>query len=463
VKFTAVLINALKPVFALVEAPSAAIVNIRKIVMNAEQGDFMLFAKFFDTFYISDRSGAEDSLVYEFFKSLTDDSGVAEAAAKSLLKAASDVGLVTEQALIEFGRSLSDEARVQESHTLSVEKPLAEIVANAEDSTYIFTKKVKEDEATFAEQIDIKEVGKGISDAPGVAEQYASSLARSTSDAATVGDEYAPTVGKVHSDGTELSDGIDTIDVGKGLSETPTFAELFANDMSKPLADTSGVVSTPSLGPNKVVSDGAGTSDDIDYFITAKAIFDAVSVTDDVDGVASILDDQELSVFKQVTNVAGVAEAIYRQVNYLRSFADTSAATDALAYELARFLADESAVNEAIAITTQRPLSDSASIGLDELELDFGKAPSDSPILSESIVVDSDKMLYDESTAADVASLHTGRPASDTLAVSDVETKAPNKVPSELASITDTGSLRSQGYCDFTYFAEDYVGASRTF
>jgi len=33
----------------------------------------------------------------------------------------------------------------------------------------------------------------------------------------------------------------------------------------------------------------------------------------------------------------------------------------------------------------------------------------------------------------------------------------------ETTSATDAGSLRSQGYADFTYFAEDYVGASRTF
>ena len=31
------------------------------------------------------------------------------------------------------------------------------------------------------------------------------------------------------------------------------------------------------------------------------------------------------------------------------------------------------------------------------------------------------------------------------------------------ASSTDAGSLRNQGYADFTFFAEDYVGASRTF
>jgi len=36
-------------------------------------------------------------------------------------------------------------------------------------------------------------------------------------------------------------------------------------------------------------------------------------------------------------------------------------------------------------------------------------------------------------------------------------------LPDDEASLTDAGSYRSQNYCDFAYFAEDYVGASGTF
>jgi hypothetical protein len=34
---------------------------------------------------------------------------------------------------------------------------------------------------------------------------------------------------------------------------------------------------------------------------------------------------------------------------------------------------------------------------------------------------------------------------------------------SEAPAATDSGLIVSQGYCDITYFAEDYVGESRTF
>jgi hypothetical protein len=83
--------------------------------------------------------------------------------------------------------------------------------------------------------------------------------------------------------------------------------------------------------------------------------------------------------------------------------------------------------------------------------------------LTETLVVDSAKILYDTSSAADLKSLRVSTPHSDTSATTDVAFRAPTKVLTELVPSTDAGSLRSQGYADFTYFAEDYVGASRTF
>ena len=48
-------------------------------------------------------------------------------------------------------------------------------------------------------------------------------------------------------------------------------------------------------------------------------------------------------------------------------------------------------------------------------------------------------------------------------ATTEFQVKLTTKASSDSAAFTDAGDLRSQGYCDFTYFAEDYVGASRIF
>ncbi len=49
------------------------------------------------------------------------------------------------------------------------------------------------------------------------------------------------------------------------------------------------------------------------------------------------------------------------------------------------------------------------------------------------------------------------------ISTSDSSIVASTKVFSDSFSSADSGTLISQGYCDFTYFAEDYVGESRTF
>lgn len=59
--------------------------------------------------------------------------------------------------------------------------------------------------------------------------------------------------------------------------------------------------------------------------------------------------------------------------------------------------------------------------------------------------------------------LNTSKNLSDNGGIIDAQVVQFTKVSSDSGVTADSGSLRSQGYCDFTYFAEDYVGASRTF
>ena len=103
-----------------------------------------------------------------------------------------------------------------------------------------------------------------------------------------------------------------------------------------------------------------------------KTLTNLVTVPADVDGEASVLDDQEMQFIKNTTNIATITEVIALATTFNRAFADSFGVTDGDV-------------------------------------LDFGKRPSNT------------------------------------------------------ASMTDAGSLRNQGYADFTYFQEDYVGASRTF
>ena len=58
---------------------------------------------------------------------------------------------------------------------------------------------------------------------------------------------------------------------------------------------------------------------------------------------------------------------------------------------------------------------------------------------------------------------YNGVAADDTSSVSDIAVKLIGKGLVDSSTVNAVGYLRGQDYCDFTYFAEDYVGYSRIF
>jgi hypothetical protein len=93
----------------------------------------------------------------------------------------------------------------------------------------------------------------------------------------------------------------------------------------------------------------------------------------------------------------------------------------------------------------------------------LGARPDDSFSFTDELIYSLSKHIEDDVTIGDIASLGFSRLVADSMSVTDSPVISPGKVASDGISATDSGSLRGQGYCDFTYFAEDYVGYSLTF
>ena len=213
-------------------------------------------------------------------------------------------------------------------------KTLTDSTALAEDAVLAFNKELSE--TIGVAEANIMSYGKPLGDAAAVAESISKAFPKSFADSFSVAEDAA------------------ILGLSKPFSETPGVTDVLRPSANKGLSETPSFV------------------DAITARALTKALANSVDATDDVDGEASILDDQEMQFVKNTTNVATVSEVI------------------------------------AIATTFNRAFGDS-----------FG-------------VTDGDVLNF-------------------------------RKRPSNTASMTDAGSLRSQGYCDFTYFQEDYVGASRTF
>ena len=221
------------------------------------------------------------------------------------------------------------------------------------DAAVLHFFKTLTDSAALAEEA-VFVFNKGLSETIGVAEANIISYEKPLADTAAVTEVVSKAFPKAFADSFSVAEDAASLGLGKIFSETPSMTDVLRPSVGK------GLNETPAL------------TDAITARALTKALANSVDATDDVDGAASILDDQEMQFVKNTTNIATITEVIAIATTFNRAFADSFGVTDGDV-------------------------------------LDFGKRPSDT------------------------------------------------------TSMTDAGSLRSQGYCDFTYFQEAYVGASRTF
>ena len=68
-----------------------------------------------------------------------------------------------------------------------------------------------------------------------------------------------------------------------------------------------------------------------------------------------------------------------------------------------------------------------------------------------------------EATAQDDQEMSFVKVRTDLAIATDSSAMTQGKAKSDTIASTDSGSLRGQGYAEFGYFLEDYVGYSRTF
>jgi hypothetical protein len=316
-------------------------------------------------------------------------------------------------------------------------------------------------------------------------------------DAIGVTQVFQKILNKRPSDTAGAADQIGPFAVGKNLSETPSVLDSPAKTFTTSRADASSVSDNDSLTIGKVFDE-------------------SLRATDDFDGTATPEDDQEINFGKIIVQPTFVAENFERVVSYNRAFSDSGSANEQLANTLTKVLTDQVNAAESIFLTRAKQNEDTSGV-TENAVFEFGKNRSDASLIAEfsvfsigkslseapiatesiafsggksltdsSIVVDTDtlaigKTLSDSSTLADdpafdiskalteqpgvaeLAALGSSKTFADGGITTDSPVKSIGKDFADSSTFEDDGSLRSQGYCDFDYFSEDYVGQSRTF
>lgn len=406
----------------------ANVTTLNRIIASAREGNFMLFAALFDTFYIRDGAGASDAAVFNFFKTLTDDAGVAEEATNSFMKALAHTATFGDEIeFFAFGKSFQNTSAVAEAYAAHIQKPFNDGFSVAEDAASLRPNKGLFEAPAAADAINTFGVGKANADVPLALDAHAFSSSKPLTNTSAAIDAPSKEPGKVLNDivtkfddqtilftmkapdnPVGAADGVNTKGVGKSEEDTAASLDQAARSFGKDAQDIFAAV------------------DEINSFSTSKQIVDSIFVTDDVDGAASILDDQEMQFVKQHTDVVGFSDLIQIGIVFSREFIDTGVSLDSVAFAVAKALTDGYTASDVINVLT-------------------GKHFNDTFLASETLT-----------KAVSAARI-------DSALLGDAHAAASSKLLSDTPLLADAGSLRSQNYCDFAYFAEDYVGASRTF
>lgn len=250
-----------------------------------------------------------------------------------------------------------------------------------------------------------------------------------------------------------------------------------------------------SIGSNPVIADQINTSDSVSFEII-KNLADAVLVLDE----AAVSDGKIESAYAD--NV-GLLEAVQIVMDWLREPSDSAAAVDQIEKLVTKEFADSvTAIDQLIdatisqlvqpgdstGVSDQATLSFTKSIdepvsAVDSRSMDFIKALSDQPSAIDQAAIAFVKALQesvstqetfafdiykyfqgaDSASVSDVSVIDFIKSATDSASVSDQKFLEFIKGLTETLTAGDSGQVFSTSYADITYFAEDYVGESRTF
>lgn len=231
---------------------------------------------------------------------------------------------------------------------------------------------------------------------------------------------------------------------------------------SRFFADALGLSDLPSKGVGKGVSDTSFTADAAEFSI-GKVQGDSGSLSDQIDtlGIGKLLQDSS-SVAESIdiqtafnrshTDAFTAAESI--SLGAGKAFVDFSAFTDSEEMAFGKGLADSSAMTDSAVFSPSKIISDSSSAAEDQT-MDFHK------FVGEVTGVTDD--LGGEATADDDQEMTFTKVRSDLATFADLFAYSSTSALSDTMGASDSGSMRGQGYCSFDYFAEDYVGYSKSF
>lgn len=216
--------------------------------------------------------------------------------------------------------------------------------------------------ANAASALDViaKLLGKALQDNASASDTASKAVVKAPTDAAASSDADTKLFGKSLQDNPSATDSQNK-DVSKASTDSALGVDADAKLFGKPLENTSSAIDAPIKTFTKAPTDAA-TGSDNNAKTVGKNVSDQLFSTDDING-AGADDDQNISFFKVLSNPAFVVENIVLLAAFLRSFSNTSTATDAPALLTGKPFADSSETSDTDVKLTGLVKSDTISTG----------------------------------------------------------------------------------------------------
>lgn len=176
-------------------------------------------------------------------------------------------------------------------------------------------------------------------------------------------------------------------------------------------------------------------------------------------------------IFRFFFDALGLSDSESKAIG--KSLGDTSSAADLAVTGLGKSQSDQAGTADSSVVGFASVQSDSSQTS-DQIDiLNLGKVLKDSSVFSEVQNMNFHKFIEEatgvtddldgEATTNDDQEMTFVKVRSNLATMTDTINIVKGKLFSDVSALTDSGSLRNQGYVEFSYFESDYVGDSRTF
>jgi hypothetical protein len=242
------------------------------------------------------------------------------------------------------------------------------------------------------------------------------------------------------------------------VNDIQVTADSLAITFAKISADTVALLDAHVFATHKRVADTFSASA-VSRLAFGKRASDSQSVSDQI---------QSLTVGKGLSDIQAIVDALQRSMALAK--VDSVSANDIRQYSLSKPLQDSFSSEDSASLSFLAYKADSFSTS-DFLFNDFSKLLSDVALADDRFSIEDElqqsigKSLADSFNVSDAFSytVNFNRSFSETEYVIDSQNLSFFKGLSDSKSTSDSGALRMTDYADISYFAEDYVGVSRTF